>query len=133
MTRSMAETGDGGASVRVDRWLLAARVYKTRSLAQDACAGGKVDVNRATASPHKAVRVGDRIRVSTPRGPRELVVRALAEKRLSSPDATLLYEDVTPPPPPTPEIPPGADVRHERGFGRPSKRDRRQIDRIRGR
>ena len=120
--------------VRIDRWLVAARLLKTRPLAQEACAGGKVTINGTTASPHKAVRAGDRIRLTTARGHRELVVRDLGVRRLSASLASALYEDVTPPPTPRPELPPGAD---ERAFaprlGRPSKRDRRQINRLRGR
>ncbi|HZR83142.1 MAG TPA: RNA-binding S4 domain-containing protein [Candidatus Binatia bacterium] len=121
-------------AVRIDRWLLASRVFKTRSLAQEACAGGKVEVNRASASPHKLVRIGDRVRVTTPRGARDLVVRALGEKRASAAVAALLYEDVTPPAPERPELPAGADaLSRVATSGRPSKRDRRRIDRWRGR
>jgi ribosome-associated heat shock protein Hsp15 len=78
----MADPTSGPESVRIDRWLLAARLYKTRPLAQEACAGGKVDLNGSGASAHKLVRVGDRVRVSTPRGARELIVRGLGERRL---------------------------------------------------
>jgi ribosome-associated heat shock protein Hsp15 len=126
--------GDAQDGVRLDRWLLAARVFKTRSLCQEACAGGKVDVNGFAASAHKIVRAGDRLRVTTPRGRRQLVVRGLGERRLSAPDASLLYEDVTPPEPPSPaqaagfgHLPPPS-----RG-GRPTKRDRREIARLRSR
>jgi ribosome-associated heat shock protein Hsp15 len=122
----------GPESVRIDRWLLAARIFKTRAIAQEACSGGKVEVNRTSASAHKAVRVGDRVRVTTPRGPRELVVRGLGEKRRPASDAVLLYEDTTPRPTP----PPHADFPEPRAAfaaGRPSKRDRRAIARLRGR
>ena len=129
----MDPSATGAESVRIDRWLLAARIFKTRAIAQEACSGGKVEVNRTSASAHKAVRVGDRVRVTTPRGPRERVVRGLGEKRRPARDAVLLYEDVTPPPP-TP--PPHADFREPRAAfaaGRPNKRDRRAIARLRGR
>jgi ribosome-associated heat shock protein Hsp15 len=123
---------DGG-SVRIDRWLLAARVYKTRGLCAAACEGGKVDVNGVAASAHKPVRPGDRVRATTPAGRRELVVRALGVKRLGASDARELYEDVTPPPSPEeierrrvapPEL-------REAGSGRPTKRDRREMQRLR--
>ena len=126
----------GGAteeSVRVDRWLLAARVYKTRTLCAAACAGGKIEVNGNTATAHKLVRVGDRIAATTPAGVRQLVVRALGLRRLSASDARELYEDVTPPPTPeelerrrwaSPEI-------RDAGSGRPTKRDRREMQRLR--
>jgi ribosome-associated heat shock protein Hsp15 len=125
---------DAPDGVRVDRWLLAARVFKTRSLCQEACAGGKVDVNGVAASAHKIVRVGDRLRVTTPRGRRQLVVRGVGERRLSAPDAALLYEDVTPPEPVPPAQPPGFGRMPPlaRG-GRPTKRDRREIERLRSR
>lgn len=126
-------TGPAEESVRIDRWLLAARVYKTRSLCAEACAGGKVEVNDHTASAHKLVRVGDRVAATTVAGRRQLVVRALGLRRLSAPDARELYEDVTPPP--TPEelerrryaMPEFRDP----GAGRPTKRDRRDIQRLR--
>jgi ribosome-associated heat shock protein Hsp15 len=125
-------TPDGGA-VRVDRWLLAARVFKTRPLCAQACAGGKVAVNAVTASAHKLVHVGDRVHVTTVAGPRQLVVRALGLRRLSAPEARELYEDVTPPPAPEeierrrmapPEL-------RDPGSGRPTKRDRRDLRRLR--
>jgi len=119
-----------GASVRIDRWLLAARVFKTRTFAQQACAGGKVTVNDARATAHRPVRVGDRVRIHGPRGRRDLVVLALAERRLPAPDAKLLYEDESPPPPARPDPPP---MYREPRSGRPSKRDRRTLDRIRRR
>lgn len=132
----MAEADDD--SVRIDQWLLAARLFKTRPLAQQACTGGKVDVNRHSVTPHRLVRAGDRVRVTTERGPRELVVRSLGKKRLSPTDARELYEDVTPVPEPkpadaAPEAPlpdPGAPRKGDFG-GRPSKRDRRRLDRWR--
>ena len=122
----MAEPGD---RVRLDRWLLAARVFKTRTLSQQACAGGKVTVNDNKATAHRPVRVGDRVRIQGPRGLRDLVVRGLAERRLPAPDAQELYEDHSPPPPPRDEAPP--TMARERGSGRPSKRDRRSMDRFR--
>ena len=120
-------------SVRIDRWLLAARVYKTRPLCAEACAGGKVELNGHPATAHKLVRVGDRVAATTVTGPRQLVVRALGLRRLSAPDARELYEDVTPPP--TPEelerrryaMPEFRDP----GAGRPTKRDRRDMQRLR--
>lgn len=119
---------DHGAGVRIDKWLLAARVFKTRTLSQQACAGGKVTVNDVRASAHRAVRVGDRVRVQGARGLRDLVVLGLAERRLPAPEAQLLYEDRSPPPEPRAAPP----VEHrERGSGRPSKRDRRSMDRFR--
>ena len=118
-------------SVRVDRWLWAARFYKTRSLAHAACGGGKVDVNGQAAKPSRAVRVGDRLHVTLGEWRREVVIRALGERRGPAPEARALYEDLSPPPPPKAlRVPP--PVLRVPGLGRPSKRERRLHDRLRG-
>ncbi|MBI4255792.1 MAG: RNA-binding S4 domain-containing protein [Candidatus Rokubacteria bacterium] len=124
----MADSPD---SLRVDKWLWAARVFKTRSLAQAACDGGKVDVNDQAAKPSKAVRPGDRLRITLRLGRRRILnVVALDERRGPAAAARALYEDLTPPEPPRtraappPYRPPGA--------GRPTKRERRDIQRLRG-
>lgn len=115
-------------SVRVDRWLCAARIYKSRTGAQDACAASHVKVNGKNARSSQALKVGDRIEARAPRGDTILVVLALAEKRLSPPQARELYEDHSPPPL---EREPRLAER-ERGMGRPTKVDRRRMDRFRG-
>jgi len=113
-------------SVRIDRWLCAARIFKSRTLAQKACDAGHVRVGeRAVRSSH-ALRVGEEIRAAAPRGPVVLVVLSLADKRQSPPKARELYEDHSPPPPPREER---VAVR-PRGAGRPTKAERRAIDRL---
>ena len=73
-------------SVRVDKWLWAARVFKTRTLAADACDGGKVDVNEQAAKPAKALRPGDLVRVTLPQGRRRMLkVSALGDRRGPAP------------------------------------------------
>lgn len=114
------------AGVRLDRWLWVARVYRSRTLAADACVGGKVEVNGQSAKPHKIVRVGDRLDVTMSRGKRVLRLIATAERRGPATSARLLYEDLTPPPPPR-----QTDVERPRGSGRPTKRERRELDRLR--
>ncbi|MEO8602457.1 MAG: RNA-binding S4 domain-containing protein [bacterium] len=110
---------------RVDRWLWAARAFKSRSLASAACDGGKITVNGVTAKAHKLIRAGDEIVVNTPDGRRILKVLDLAERRGPASVARTLYEELTPAPPPRdPSLP-----QRERGSGRPTKRDRRQMDR----
>lgn len=116
-------------SVRVDRWLCAARVFPSRTQATQACVGGKVRVNDDAVKPHFALRVGDRVRAQSERGLRVLEVVALAEKRLSPALARELFVDHSPPPPPRPARPP----RRDPGAGRPTKRERRQLDRFRNR
>jgi ribosome-associated heat shock protein Hsp15 len=116
--------------VRIDRWLCAARVFKSRTQATQACVGGKVRVNDDAVKPHYAVRAGDSIRVQGDFGQfRLLEVVELAEKRLSPALAKKLYLDHSPPPPPRPTRMP----QRERGAGRPTKRERRDLDRWRNR
>lgn len=118
-------------SVRLDRWLWAARFYKSRGLAQEACTGGKVDVNGQAAKPSRGVHPGDRVRITQGEWRRELVVKALSERRGPAAEAQALYEDHSPPPPPRPRRAPPPVVRPA-GLGRPTKRDRRLLDRVRG-
>ena len=118
--------------VRIDKWLWAARFFKSRTLAASACSGGKVDVNGDAAKPSKVIRPGDLLRVTLPRGRRIVRVALLSERRGSGTEAATLYEDLTPPPPPREgRFPP--PVYRPRGAGRPTKRERRRIDRLSGR
>jgi ribosome-associated heat shock protein Hsp15 len=94
----MAEDPDG---VRLDIWLDVACLYKTRSEAQKACKGGKVEVAGQTAKPNRLIRVGDEIEIGRPHGRRQkIAVRALAVRHVAKADARHLYEDLTPPPTP---------------------------------
>ena len=87
------------AEVRLDVWLDVACLFKTRSEAQKACRGGKVDVNGQVGKPHRALHAGDRLRITRAAGRRQqVVVRTLAEQHVPKAEAKLLYEDVTPPP-----------------------------------
>jgi ribosome-associated heat shock protein Hsp15 len=124
--------GEGDA-VRLDKWLWAARFFKTRALAAEAVAGGKVEVNGVRVKRAKHLQVGDRIRIR--KGPYEhhLTVRTLSERRGPAKDAVLLYEES-----------PESKVARERlaeqlklaasAFthtkGRPTKKDRRLIKRF---
>ena len=87
--------------MRLDVWLDVACLYKTRSEAQKACKGGKVDVNRQASKPHRELKEGDEIEISRPLGRRQrVVVRGLAEQHIPKAEARKLYEDITPPPSP---------------------------------
>jgi ribosome-associated heat shock protein Hsp15 len=123
------------ARVRLDRWLWAARFFKTRALAATAVAGGKVEVNAARAKRAKLLVVGDRLRIR--RGPFEyrVTVRALSEHRGPSGQAAGLYD----------EEPEGKRLRERlaeqlrvapslryEGKGRPTKKQRRELERLRG-
>jgi ribosome-associated heat shock protein Hsp15 len=121
----------GAASVRVDQWIWAIRLTRTRADAADACRGGHVHVNGTTAKPATPVRVGDTVRVRL--GDRERVVEAskLIVKRVGAALAVDCYVDRSPPPPERHADPPV--FARDRGAGRPTKRDRRQLDQLRGR
>jgi ribosome-associated heat shock protein Hsp15 len=125
--------GDDKDRVRIDKWLWAARFYKTRSLATEAVAGGKVEVNGERAKPARPVRVGDAVVVRQPPFEWRLTIRALAERRGPAAAAQKLYEE-------TPDSRAARARLAERlrvaqplfvyeEKGRPTKKDRRLIDR----
>ncbi|MGP3535152.1 RNA-binding S4 domain-containing protein [Microbacterium sp. RD1] len=118
-------------SVRIDAWLWAVRIYKTRSLATTACRAGHVRLNGERVKASQQVRPGDEIRVRIAGFDRILVVRETLAKRVGAPQAALALEERTPPPPPRDSIP--AFALRDRGTGRPTKRERRDIERLRGR
>ena len=90
MTRKEAEAL---AELRLDRWLWAARLFKTRGLAAEAVAGGRVRLNDARTKPAKPIRVGDTVSIQRPDLATVVVVRALADQRRSAAEAALLYEE----------------------------------------
>lgn len=124
--------------VRLDVWLDVACLFRTRSDAQRACKGGKVDVNGQAAKPHREIRVGDEIVITRPLGRRQrVIVRALADRHLPKAQARTLYEDVTPPPSPEEvelrRLARLAGLTGSRGpTGTPDKRERRVLRRLRG-
>ena len=129
MTADPRDPAPAPSGVRLDRWLWAARFYKSRGLAHDACVGGKVDANGHAAKPSRLVRPGDRLQVTVGEWRRDVIVRALAGRRGPAAEARNLYEDRSPPPPPRPlRVPP--PVVRPRGLGRPTKRARRIQDRL---
>ena len=122
------------SAVRLDKFLTAARFYKTRALAAQAISAGKVEVNGVRAKPAKSLTVGDRLRLR--KGPYEflLTVRLLSDRRGPPATAATLYE----------EDPAGKATREKlahqlriapsptyEGRGRPTKRDRRELERLR--
>ena len=116
---------------RVDRWLWAVRLTKTRSGAAQACRAGHVQVNGIRAKPAATVREGDTVRLRV--GDRERVVEVVRpiEVRVGAGPAAECLVDHSPPPPP--RDPQAWPRRRPPGMGRPTKRDRRQLDRTRGR
>jgi ribosome-associated heat shock protein Hsp15 len=117
-------------STRVDKWLWAVRVYKTRTDATDACRAGHVRVNRASAKPATPVRPGDTVEARAGGRERVLEVTGILEKRAGAAAAATCYTDRSPPPQAE-----GADLNFARGrgAGRPTKRDRRALERLRRR
>ena len=119
-----------GESVRIDAWIWSVRLVKTRSVAATACRGGHVRVNGERVKPAYGVRVGDEVRLRHEGRERVVVVRRVIRKRVGPPVAVECYVDNSPPPPPREAVAP-AGVR-DRGAGRPTKRDRRDMERLRG-
>ncbi len=120
-------------SVRADKWLWATRFCKTRGLAADACATGKVKRNGHPLKPASTVQAGDLLEIPFAEGPgvRRISVVVVIEKRVGAPEARACYEDLT-----KPEVYEALKLwhaaKHEVAKGRPTKRDRREIDKIHG-
>jgi ribosome-associated heat shock protein Hsp15 len=121
--------------MRLDLWLDVACLFKTRSEAQKACKGGKVDVNGHAARPHRDLKIGDEIEISRPLGRRQqIVVLGLAERHIPKAEARALYSDITPPPS-AEEVEARRLARLtgpfvSRAAGAPGKRERRALRRL---
>lgn len=118
-----------GETVRIDSWIWSVRLVKTRSAGAAACKGGHVRVNGERVKPAHSVRVGDEVRLRHEGRERIVVVKRLIRKRVGAPVAVQCYVDNSPPPPPREAVAP-AGIR-DRGTGRPTKRDRRELERLR--
>jgi ribosome-associated heat shock protein Hsp15 len=116
-------------TTRVDKWLWAVRCYPTRTAAVAGCNGGHVRVDDAQAKPSTSVRVGARVVVTGHGTERILEVTRLIEKRVGAPVAVTCYIDHTPPPLAAEFVAPL--LTRDRSTGRPTKKDRRQIDKFR--
>ncbi|MFE1764320.1 RNA-binding S4 domain-containing protein [Streptomyces angustmyceticus] len=117
-------------TTRIDSWIWSVRLTKTRSLAAAACRAGHVRVNGERVKPAHGVRNGDEVRLRHAGRERIVVVSRLVRKRVGAAVAAECFVDNSPPAPPREEVPVIA-VR-ERGAGRPTKRERREIDQLRG-
>lgn len=128
---------DSGSRIRLDKWLWAARFFKTRSLASHACELGRISVHGQPAKPAREVHPGDLLRIKNPGGEFEVEVLQLSDMRGPAAAAQLLYRET--------EASREARIKaaEDRKLAsnifdfdhdnRPSKRDRRAIDRLRGR
>lgn len=115
-------------ATRLDRWLWAVRLAKTRPDAAAACRAGHVRVNNRPAKPATSVHPGDEVRARLHDTTRILEVVRVIQKRVGAADAATCFLDHTPPPPPEAAIP---VARRVRGAGRPTKRERRVLDEFR--
>lgn len=133
---------DGSEGLRADKWLWYARFFKTRSLATKICQAGKLRLSgQGVVKAHFKVKVGDVLTFPQARHIRVIKVLALAERRGPASEAQALYEDLKPPddagrlprgtPSPTSRASLGAAGERDPGSGRPTKRERRVLDRLR--
>lgn len=129
-TRLGTVSAGESSGVRLDSWVWAVRLFKTRSLAAAACRSGHVRVNGASMKPAYSVRVGDEVRVRSGGVERVVEVVRLVKKRVGAAEAVLCLIDRTPPPPPREVL--LAVPQRDRGTGRPTKRERRELDRLHG-
>ena len=115
--------------VRVDRWLWSIRLFKSRAEATNACRAGHVRINGHGAKPASTIGVGDRIDARVHGRDRIVEVVRAINTRVGAPIAVECYVDHSPPPPSRDA---GFPAARERGAGRPTKRERRRLDRWRG-
>lgn len=116
--------------VRIDAWVWAVHLYKTRTAAAAAVKAGHVKLNGVAIKPSSPVVVGDRVRVWVDHRLYDVEVTRLISKRVGAPIARECYVDHSPPPPPKEIL--ASQPRRDRGAGRPTKKERREIDRLRG-
>ncbi|MFI9240555.1 RNA-binding S4 domain-containing protein [Streptomyces cinnamoneus] len=117
-------------TVRVDAWIWSVRLTKTRSMAGAACRAGHVRINGERAKPAQTVKAGDEVRLRHAGRERIVVVKRLVRKRVGPPVAAEAFIDNSPPPPPREAVAPAGQ--RDRGTGRPTKRDRREMEQLRG-
>jgi ribosome-associated heat shock protein Hsp15 len=131
------EMDPSATTVRLDVWLDVACLYRTRSEAQRACQGGKVEVNGQRSKPHRLLRVGDEIRLSRPYGRRQmLTVTGVPDRHLPKAEARLLYRDTTPPLSEEEKEMRRLERIYRAGIERsraPDKRERRALRKLKGR
>jgi ribosome-associated heat shock protein Hsp15 len=125
----MASDDNGTGTARIDTWIWSVRLTKTRSQAAAACRAGHARLNGERVKPAHLVQIGDEVRLFHAGRERIVVVSKVVRKRVGPPVAAESYVDNSPPPPPR-EIALEIPVR-DRGAGRPTKRDRREMEQLR--
>ncbi|AWT26403.1 MULTISPECIES: RNA-binding S4 domain-containing protein [Corynebacterium] len=119
------------SATRIDAWVWSVRLFRTRSAAAEACRAGHVKLNDETVKPAQPVAVGDRVRVWNNHREYIYEVTGLVSKRVGASVARQCYIDHSPPPPSKELL--DSQPRRDRGAGRPTKKERRETDRLRGR
>jgi ribosome-associated heat shock protein Hsp15 len=122
--------------IRIDRWLWAARLFKARSAASEACQAGKVKLNGRSVKPSRAVKIGDEVQITRKMIKQRVIIAGIRERRVSPKIAAELYEDITP----QEEIEQARLIqtmestfyKDQRRTGRPTKRDRRAFQKLKG-
>lgn len=122
---------EDAAPVRIEVWVWAVRLLKTRSLSAQACKAGHIKLNGVAVKPSQLVTPGDRVRVWADHRERDVEVVSTVRKRVGAAIAQACYIDHSPPPPPKEIL--LSMPRRDKGAGRPTKKERRDIDRLRGR
>lgn len=120
-------------TARIDQWVWAVRIYKTRSLATAACRGGHVRLNGQPVKAATPVKVGDRVRIRSKDHERDLEVTRVIDKRVGAQVAVTCFIDHSPQLSPRTDEPVAMFAVRDRGAGKPTKRERRELDRLRGR
>ncbi|MEK1893656.1 MAG: RNA-binding S4 domain-containing protein [Rhizobium sp.] len=126
------ETQPGsGSRQRIDKWLFFTRMVKSRSLAQSHIQSGHVRINGERAlQPSQTIKAGDKVELALERRDVVLIVKSGGKRRGPYEEARLLYEDLTPPPDEAKRLTPYEQAIRATGAGRPTKKDRRAIDRL---
>lgn len=122
---------DAQAKQRIDKWLFFARIVKSRTLAGKLAAGGgvRVDGQRISQASYQ-ITVGQILTIALERQTKVLKVLQPGERRGPAPEAQTLYEDLTPPPPTKQQTFTPAKAKRDEGSGRPTKKERRETDRL---
>lgn len=123
-------------SLRIDKWLWAARFYKTRSLATEDIHKGRVEVNAQAIKPARELKVGDTVAMRQGPVTRTVIVQTLSDQRGPAPVAQQLYEETVESRQARENVAEqrrlGTEPANSREAGRPTKRDRREIEKVRG-
>lgn len=115
------------SKVRIDKWLWAIRLFKSRTLASDACDAGKVKIEGISVKASRMISIGETIHIRHLQTQKIYKVKTLIDKRVNAMSAALCFEDLSPPDEST-VVMKSAFVQRDKGAGRPTKKDRRNMD-----